>query len=218
MGEVGGAERAWGWEGGWTQEPRVPSSSAVRAPPTPASGTTRTGVSPESEDACLCRSRGSRRRPRGGVSPAPHPTTEAVGPRGWEGARRGREGREQAVWGRSLAFFGGARVPSGSFSNFPEVSRDGAGGGDTIYRAGDRWSIGEWSLSVRPPAAPVPELCPRASPAGPGEGRELPGLGGGGGGLLQGVRGAVGSREGLEASPEPANRSPCTGGQLEGSD
>lgn len=181
MGEGGAAwpvRRAWGWAGGWTQEPRARSSSAAELPPPtppPNSGTRRIGVSPGSEDTRLCRSRRSRRRPRGGVSPAPHPPSEAVGPRGWASARRGRGGR-RAVWGRSLAFFGGARVPSGSFSNFPEVSRDGAGGGDTIYRAGDRWSCGECSLSVRPRLQRLSSVPPPARPAQV-RGGGCPGLG-----------------------------------------
>lgn len=65
-----------------------------------------------------------------------------------------KEGAEAgAVWGRSLAFFGEAGAPSGSFSNFPEVSRDGreVGWGNAIYRSGARGRGGEWN----PFAAPV---------------------------------------------------------------
>ena len=59
-----------------------------------------------------------------------------------------KEGAEaRVVWGRSLAFFGEAGAPSGSFSNFPEVSRDGreVGWGNAIYRSGARGRGGEWN-------------------------------------------------------------------------
>ena len=115
-----------------------------------------------------------------------------------------------AVWGRALAFFGGAGAPSGSFSNFPEVSRDGreVGWGNAIYRSGERGRGGEWN-----PFAALVRHCdcgPRASPARPGEGqgRGRPGGAAGALGVLKKTRGESGPREGLGATPEPANWSP----------
>uniref|UniRef100_A0A673TKE9 Serpin H1 n=2 Tax=Suricata suricatta TaxID=37032 RepID=A0A673TKE9_SURSU len=88
------------------------------------------------------------------------------------------EGREPGRSGGGLwiffffffFFFGGAGAPSGSFSNFPEVSRDGREEGNAIYRSGE-------------PGAAVSGIRPRlewdygpapASPAQNEKGRHWP--------------------------------------------
>lgn len=117
----------------------------------------------------LCRSCGSRRRPHGGGSPRLILRRGAIGPSGRESSRRGR-GRERGDMGEVFGFFWLSRCTlrkpfqlSRSFSGW-------AGGGDAIYRRGER---GAAESGVRPPLGSVSPVPAPARP-GPGEGRGQP--------------------------------------------
>lgn len=82
-----------------------------------------------------------------------------------------------------MAFFGGAGAPSGSFSNFPEVSRDGREEGNAIYRPGEP---GAAESGIRPRL----QWNSRPAPARPAQVRAGAGLRARGAlGVLRAVRG-----------------------------